>query len=101
MELGTLSGKTKNMKYTLTITPDDTASVWPDLAQFNGRVFKRRDFAKYMLRCAMYEALKGRSLLDRPVAEKAMKWVDDLIITNDSDHTYIFAGLTFNLKSSK
>ena len=89
------------MKYRLTITHDDTASIWPSLQEFNNREYKRCDHAKYALECAVYEAVKGRSLLDRLVGVKAQLWAKNLIITHDSDHTYIFAGLTFNMKSYK
>ena len=89
------------MKYRLTITHDDTASIWPDLEQHNNREYKRRDFARYMVECAIYEAVKGRALLDRPVGVKAQLWAKSLDITHDSDHTYIFVGLTFNMKSYK
>jgi hypothetical protein len=89
------------MRYTLTITRDDTASIWPALEEFNNREYKRRDHAKYALECAVYEAVKGRALLDRPAGRKAQVWAANVEIKPDSCLEYVFVGLTFRMQSSK
>jgi hypothetical protein len=87
------------MYYQLTITPDDTASVWPDLADYNGLGFSRVNNAKLALNKAAYEAIKGRALLDRPAGRKFHAWASSIDIKSKPEHEYIFAGLTFRLRA--
>lgn len=76
--------------------------LWPDLAAWNGRTWARRDAALLGLAKAVYEAMHGVSLLDRPVAVRLAKWVNRVelegapkkgaTVENSS------AGFTFSLK---
>ena len=89
------------MRYSLTIDHDDTSSIWPALEEFNNRVYKRRDHAKYALEYAIYEAVKGRSLLDKPAGRKAQVWASNVEIDKTSCVEYVFVGLTFRMKASR
>lgn len=86
------------MYYTLTITADETASIWPDLADYSGLGFSRVNNAKLALNRAAYEAIKGRALLDRPVGRKFYDWASTLDIKSKPEHEYKFVGLTFTIK---
>jgi hypothetical protein len=86
------------MQYTITIEHDDTASIWPDLADYNGISFYKLNNAKFALNKAVYEAIKGRALLDRPAGRKFYNWASTLDLHSNTEHTYIFAGLTFKIE---
>jgi hypothetical protein len=86
------------MQYILTITHDDTASIWPDLADYNDISFSKVNNAKFALNKAAYEAIKGRSLLDRPAGRKFHNWASMIDLKSKSEHVYIFAGLTFKME---
>lgn len=89
------------MLYTLHVESRDP--LWPDLAAFNGQAWSRRDAALLRLGKAVYEAMHGVSLLDRPVAVRLTKWVNQLDLEGAPRKGQTVknsgAGFTFSLKA--
>ena len=64
--------------YTIEIDCPSDDSLWPDLAAFNGKAYKRRDSAFLGLRKAIYELMQSRALLDRSIAHEAIAWAETM-----------------------
>lgn len=60
-------------RYRLDImTPNPWTPFWPDLAAFHGARRQRGDAALLMLKRAIWEAMDGLALRDRPIAHDLM-----------------------------
>ena len=52
--------------------------LWPALKAYNGLTRLRFDVIQLQLRCAIYAAMEGQALLDRPIAHELMQWAGAL-----------------------
>lgn len=61
--------------YLLTV---ECSHPWPTLETYNGLTRKRKDAAVLLLYGAVWQALHGMSLLDRPIALELRQWVQEV-----------------------
>lgn len=59
-------------RYTISILDKNPWATWPDLLAYDGATRARWDAAMLLFQRAVYEAVEGEALLDRPAGRDAI-----------------------------